>query len=102
MPDRTDNPIVINEINTLKGVVPFGINHNGNFIRINNITIDVAGKLYYLDDDTNEKHSVSSLITRVKRNPSPRWLNHIHFINGFQKKISLKKHLSQRHGLHFT
>ena len=88
MPDRTNNPKVANEINTLKGVVPFGIKHNGNFIRINNITIDVAGKLYYLDDNTHEKHSVSSLIKRVKRIQTARWLNHIHFVDGFQKEIS--------------
>lgn len=81
MNTRSDNQIIISVIDTLNGLVQFGIKHNNSFIPINNISIDDRGKLYYLDN--NEKYSVSSMIKQVKGLQTARWLNHLYFIDGF-------------------
>ena len=101
MNTRTDHPLVIDTINTLNGLVPFGFKHNGNFIPVNNISIDMRGKLYYLDNN-NHIHSVSSLIKDVTGLQTVRWLNHIQFRDGFGNEKSLKTYISQKHNLIFT
>ena len=40
MNTRSDNQIIISVIDTLNGLVQFGIKHNNSFIPINNISID--------------------------------------------------------------
>lgn len=88
MNTRSDNQIIISVIDTLNGLVQFGIKHNNSFIPINNISIDDRGKLYYLDN--NEKYSVSSMIKQVKGLQTARWLNHLYFIDGFGNEKSVK------------
>jgi len=100
MNTRSDNQIIISVIDTLNGLVQFGIKHNDSFIPINNISIDERGKLYYLNN--NEKNSVSSLIKHVKGLQTARWLNHLYFIDGFGNEKSVKKYISKRYNLKFS
>jgi hypothetical protein len=100
MNTRSDNQIIITVIDTLNGLVQFGIKHNDSFIPINNISIDERGKLYYLDN--NEKYSVSSMIKQVKGLQTARWLNHLYFIDGFGNEKSVKKYISKRYNLEFS
>jgi len=100
MNTRSDNQIIISVIDTLNGLVQFGIKHNNSFIPINNISIDDRGKLYYLDN--NEKYSVSSMIKQVKGLQTARWLNHLYFIDGFGNEKSVKKYISKRYNLEFS
>ena len=91
MNTRSDNQTIISVIDTLNGLVQFGIKHNNSFIPVNNISIDERGKLYYLDN--NEKYSVSSMIKQVKGLQTARWLNHLYFIDGFGNEKSVKKYI---------
>ena len=100
MNTRSDNQIIISVIDTLNGLVQFGIKHNDSFIPINNISIDERGKLYYLNN--NEKNSVSSLIKHAKGLQTARWLNHLYFIDGFGNEKSVKKYISKRYNLKFS
>jgi len=100
MNTRSNNQIIISVIDTLNGLVQFGIKHNDSFIHINNISIDERGKLYYLDN--NEKYSVSSMIKQVKGLQTARWLNHLYFIDGFGNEKSVKKYISKRYNLEFS
>lgn len=100
MNTRSDNQIIITVIDTLNGLVQFGIKYNDSFIPINNISIDERGKLYYLDN--NEKYSVSSMIKQVKGLQTARWLNHLYFIDGFGNEKSVKKYISKRYNLEFS
>jgi len=100
MNTRSDNQTIISVIDTLNGLVQFGIKHNNSFIPINNISIDERGKLYYLDN--NEKYSVSSMIKQVKGLQTARWLNHLYFIDGFGNEKSVKKYISKRYNLEFS
>jgi hypothetical protein len=100
MNTRSDNQIIISVIDTLNGLVQFGIKHNHVFIPVNNISIDERGKLYYINN--NEKNSVSSLIKQVKGLQTARWLNHLYFIDGFGNTKSLKKYISKRYNLEFS
>jgi len=100
MNTRSDNQTIISVIDTLNGLVQFGIKHNNSFIPVNNISIDERGKLYYLDN--NEKYSVSSMIKQVKGLQTARWLNHLYFIDGFGNEKSVKKYISKRYNLEFS
>jgi hypothetical protein len=95
------NILVINEINSLKEIVPFGIKHNNVFIEIQNISIDTRGHLFYLNSN-NELKSVSSFIIQKKERSAARWLNHLYFIDGYGRQQSFKKYVSQKHTLNFT
>ena len=95
------NESVINEINSLIGVVPFGIKNRGTFIELKNISINQNGNLSYLNNNC-EQRTVSSLIRDIKDLPTARWLNHLYFIDGYGNERSFKKYVSEKYNLKFT
>jgi hypothetical protein len=99
---KADHPDVINTINSLKGIVPFGIDHNGEFIEIKNISIN-GNKLTYLDSN-NESKSVSSFIVEVKQYPTrtASWISHLCFKDGYGKIIKFKKFVADKYNLEFS
>ena len=101
MSSKVNDRTVINEINSLKELVPFGIKNKKEFIILNNISIDINGRLFY-ENNNNEVKSVSSLIKEIKELQTSRWLNHLYFINGYGECIQFKKFVSTKHNLNFT
>ena len=97
---KVSNENLISELNSLKNIVPFGIKKNKIFIEVKDISIDMIGKLFYLND--NKLKSVSSLIKHIKGLKTVRWLNHLYFIDGYGKERSFKKFISQKYNLKFT
>jgi len=101
MNSKVSDDIVIREINSLKDLVPFGIKHNNIFIEVNDISIDIRGRLFYLNNN-NEIKSVSSLIKDIKNLQTARWLNHLYFMDGYGNEREFKKYMIQKHNLNFT
>ena len=98
---KVNNDVVIGELNSLKDLVPFGIKNNNQFIVLNNISIDMNGKLFYINE-INEVKSVSSLIKQIKNLQTARWLNHLYFIDRYGQFREFKKYISKKHNLIFT
>ena len=101
MNTKSNHPVLISELTSLKELVPFGIKNNDDFIVLKDISIDMNGKLFYTNDN-NELKSVSSLIKEIKRLQTARWLNHIYFKDGYGKIRLFKKFVSEKHMLIFT
>ena len=98
---KSDHPAVISELNSLKRVVAFGFKHNNLFIKINGISINCKGQLFY-QNSNNQTKSVSSLIKHIKQIKTARWLNHLYFIDGYGKQQDFKKFVSKNHNLKFS
>ena len=101
MNSRSNEPVLISELDSLKEVVPFGIKNKNKFIELKHISIDISGKLFYKNNN-NEFRSVSSFIRHEKGLKTARWLNHLYFIDGYGKERAFKKFVSQKHKLKFT
>ena len=97
---KARNTDIIRELNYLKELFPFGIKHKHIFIEVKYISIDISGKLFYLNN--NNLKSVSSLIKQIKVLKTVRWLNHLYFIDGLGKEQNFKKYVSQKYNLNFT
>jgi hypothetical protein len=100
---KADDPIVVVAINTLIGVVQFGIkDRNHTFIPLKVSKLDKQ-RLYYFDEATNSDKLVSAFHQEVWGARTPdRWLRCVWFKGLDGNEISLKKHLKTKHGLRIT
>ena len=106
MTTKASDPDVIGEVNRLKDVCPFGVkirNELGElqFRELKNISIVQKGRLFHTNAN-NESKSVSSFINEMKELSGSRWLDHLHFKDGFGRELKFKTFVSQRHNLNFT